>query len=74
MIYNRQDRSYLITTVLKLVKPSDEFYIKFPLFQSKYCHDLTEQGLVCPTKDDFAYFDQDKNGILTWTEWMFLHE
>merc|ERR1711971_22739 len=23
----------------------------------------------CPSQEDFEYFDDDKNGILTWSEW-----
>merc|ERR1739848_17085 len=25
--------------------------------------------LNCPSQEDFEYFDDDKNGILTWSEW-----
>ena len=39
-------------------------------FQSNYCENLVQEGLECPTKDDFDHFDQDKNGVLTWSEWV----
>ena len=35
---------------------------------------LVQEGLECPTKDEFDHFDQDKNGVLTWSEWVSFQE
>ena len=38
---------------------------------AKYCDNLIKDvGLVCPTEDNFDEFDSDKNGIITWSEWI----
>ena len=39
-------------------------------FQSNYCENLVQEGFECPKKEDFDHFDQDKNGVLTWSEWV----
>ena len=44
--------------------------IQTSFFQSQYCENLAQEGLECPTKDDFNRFDQDKNGVLIWYEWV----
>merc|ERR1711971_260439 len=36
--------------------------------ESTYCGILP---INCPSQEDFEYFDDDKNGILTWSEWKF---
>ena len=38
----------------------------FITFKSIYCGILP---INCPSQEDFEYFDDDKNGILTWSEW-----
>ena len=35
-------------------------------FKLSYCGILP---INCPSQEDFEYFDADKNGILTWSEW-----
>ena len=35
---------------------------------------LVQEGLECPTKDEFDHFDKDKNGVLTWSEWVSFQE
>merc|ERR1712051_913326 len=36
-----------------------------------YCQHFT---FDCPTRSDFDFFDADKDGVLTWSEWESLHE
>ena len=41
-------------------------YPFFIAFKLSYCGILP---INCPSQEDFEYFDDDKNGILTWSEW-----
>ena len=43
--------------------PNADSFITFKL---SYCGILP---INCPSQEDFEYFDNDKNGILTWSEW-----
>lgn len=43
--------------------PNADSFITFKL---SYCGILP---INCPSQEDFEYFDDDKNGILTWSEW-----